>query len=37
VADVLGHASVSTSAIYAKMDSEVRREALEKMEQERAT
>lgn len=29
VADVLGHASVSTSAIYAKMDSEVRREAME--------
>lgn len=36
VADVLGHSSVSTSAIYAKMDSEVRREALEKMESERA-
>ncbi len=32
VADVLGHASVNTSAIYAKMDMEVRREALEKME-----
>ena len=32
VADVLGHASVSTSAIYAKMDSEVRREALEAAE-----
>jgi site-specific recombinase XerD len=33
VADVLGHASVNTSAIYAKMDMDVRREALEKMEQ----
>ena len=32
VADVLGHASVSTSAIYAKMDVDVRREAMEKME-----
>ena len=32
VADVLGHASVNTSAIYAKMDSEVRREALEAAE-----
>ncbi|MFC5847901.1 tyrosine-type recombinase/integrase [Deinococcus petrolearius] len=32
VADVLGHSSVTTSAIYAKMDSEVRREALEAME-----
>jgi integrase/recombinase XerC len=32
VADVLGHASVNTSAIYAKMDMDVRREALEKME-----
>jgi integrase/recombinase XerC len=32
VADVLGHASVNTSAIYAKMDMEVRREALEAME-----
>ena len=32
VADVLGHASVTTSAIYAKMDMDVRREALEKME-----
>lgn len=32
VADVLGHASVTTSAIYAKMDSEVRREALEAAE-----
>jgi len=32
VADVLGHASVSTSAIYAKMDMDVRREALEAME-----
>ncbi|WP_237724812.1 site-specific integrase [Deinococcus alpinitundrae] len=28
VADVLGHASVNTSAIYAKMDVSVRREAL---------
>lgn len=35
VADVLGHASVNTSAIYAKMDMDVRREALEKMEQMR--
>jgi|GEM_PF-1094249 len=33
VADILGHASVNTSAIYAKMDSEVRLEALEKLEQ----
>ena len=32
VADLLGHASVNTSAIYAKMDMEVRREALEAME-----
>ncbi len=32
VADVLGHASVNTSAIYAKMDTELRREALEAME-----
>ena len=32
VADVLGHASVNTSAIYAKMDMDVRREALEAME-----
>ena len=32
VADVLGHASVNTSAIYAKMDSQVRREALEAAE-----
>ncbi|PNY79984.1 tyrosine-type recombinase/integrase [Deinococcus koreensis] len=29
VADLLGHSSVTTSAIYAKMDTEVRREALE--------
>ena len=35
VADVLGHASVNTSAIYAKMDMDVRREALEKMEKMR--
>ncbi|WP_367272248.1 tyrosine-type recombinase/integrase [Deinococcus sp.] len=33
VADLLGHASVTTSAIYAKMDGEVRREAVEAMEQ----
>lgn len=33
VADLLGHSSVNTSAIYAKMDSEVRREAVEAMEQ----
>ncbi|MFC3859292.1 tyrosine-type recombinase/integrase [Deinococcus antarcticus] len=32
VADLLGHSSVTTSAIYAKMDSEVRREAVEAME-----
>lgn len=32
VADVLGHSSVTTSAIYAKMDSEVRREALDAAE-----
>ncbi|WP_309573044.1 tyrosine-type recombinase/integrase [Deinococcus sp.] len=32
VADLLGHSSVTTSAIYAKMDTEVRREALEAME-----
>lgn len=32
VADVLGHSSVNTSAIYAKMDTEVRREAMEAME-----
>ncbi len=32
VADVLGHASVNTSAIYAKMDMDVRREAVEAME-----
>jgi integrase/recombinase XerC len=32
VADVLGHASVNTSAIYAKMDMDVRRDALEAME-----
>lgn len=31
VADVLGHSSVTTSAIYAKMDSDIRREALEKL------
>ncbi len=35
VADLLGHASVNTSAIYAKMDMETRREALEKMEKMR--
>lgn len=29
VADVLGHSSVTTSAIYAKLDDDVRREALE--------
>lgn len=32
VADILGHASISTSAIYAKMDADIRREALEKAE-----
>lgn len=32
VVDVLGHASVNTSAIYAKMDVSVRREALEAAE-----
>lgn len=31
VSDVLGHASVNTSAIYAKMDSDVRLEALENL------
>ncbi len=35
VADLLGHASVNTSAIYAKMDMETRREALKKMEKMR--
>jgi integrase/recombinase XerC len=35
VADLLGHASVNTSAIYAKMDMETRRDALEKMEKMR--
>jgi integrase/recombinase XerC len=32
VADILGHSSVNTSAIYAKMDSDVRLEALDKLE-----
>lgn len=32
VADLLGHANINTTAIYAKMDSEVRLEALEKLE-----
>ncbi|ABF45415.1 phage integrase [Deinococcus geothermalis DSM 11300] len=32
VADLLGHASVTTSAIYAKMDADVRREAVEALE-----
>ena len=32
VADLLGHASVTTSAIYAKLDTDIRREALEKVE-----
>ncbi|WP_051935398.1 tyrosine-type recombinase/integrase [Deinococcus sp. YIM 77859] len=36
VADLLGHASVSTSAIYAKMDVDVRREAVERVERLRA-
>jgi site-specific recombinase XerC len=36
VADLLGHASVTTSAIYAKMDVDVRREAVEAMEKLRA-
>jgi integrase/recombinase XerC len=36
VADVLGHSSVNTSAIYAKMDSQVRREALEAAERLRS-
>ncbi|MEW6422665.1 MAG: tyrosine-type recombinase/integrase [Deinococcota bacterium] len=36
VADLLGHASVTTSAIYAKMDADVRREAVEAMERLRA-
>ncbi|TSA85647.1 tyrosine-type recombinase/integrase [Deinococcus detaillensis] len=33
VADVLGHASVNTSAIYAKMDTSIRREALAAVEE----
>lgn len=36
VADLLGHSSVTTSAIYAKMDGEVRREAIEAMEKLRS-
>ncbi|BDP41617.1 tyrosine recombinase XerC [Deinococcus aetherius] len=32
VSDILGHASVTTSAIYAKMDQGIRREALQKVE-----
>lgn len=32
VSDLLGHASVTTSAIYAKMDTDIRREALERIE-----
>ncbi|WP_084473946.1 tyrosine-type recombinase/integrase [Deinococcus pimensis] len=32
VADLLGHASVTTSAIYAKLDADLRLEALQKME-----
>ncbi len=34
VADLLGHANIATSAIYAKLDADVRREALEKVEDE---
>lgn len=34
VADVLGHASVATSAIYAKLDQDVRLEALEAAERQ---
>ncbi len=32
VSDVLGHASVTTSAIYAKLDQDVRKEALDRAE-----
>ena len=35
VADLLGHASVNTSAIYARMDMDVRRGALEALERQR--
>lgn len=34
VADLLGHASINTSAIYARMDMDVRREALEALERQ---
>ncbi|WP_216317691.1 tyrosine-type recombinase/integrase [Deinococcus aestuarii] len=34
VSDILGHANVTTSAIYAKMDQDIRREALEKVEED---
>ena len=34
VADLLGHANIATSAIYAKLDGDVRREALEQVEQD---
>lgn len=36
VADLLGHANISTSAIYAKLDADARREALERMEEQEA-
>ncbi len=32
VSDLLGHANVTTSAIYAKLDADIRREALQKVE-----
>ncbi|MEF2277579.1 tyrosine-type recombinase/integrase [Deinococcus sp. YIM 134068] len=32
VADILGHANIATSAIYAKLDTDIRREALERVE-----
>ncbi len=37
VADVLGHASIQTAAIYAKLDLSTRRDALEAMERYRKT
>ncbi|MFC6590973.1 tyrosine-type recombinase/integrase [Deinococcus lacus] len=36
VADLLGHSSVTTSAVYAKMDSDVRREAITALDTLRA-
>jgi integrase/recombinase XerC len=37
VADILGHASINTAAIYAKLDLSTRRDALEAMERYRKT